>query len=389
MTSLALLLAPSRGLGGGIERYVETVEAAFHLRGVRYRRIDLLDTASGHGLGARIRFISRVRRAVRHSPEPVRVVVAHSNLLPVVRAVSGLRAFAGATVVVHGVEAWSGRRIGRTSMMRRSDVRVVAVSDFTAGALVGVRGAAVLNPGVSPDWYHMLINSRSTARRSRDRIDLVTAFRLGDWRDKGLPTVVEAIRLLGDDRVRLTICGSGVAPPRLSAIVAAQPWCRIAANLTDTDLAACFAGADLFVLATRTRAATRTGAVTRTRVGTGASGEGYGLVLLEAQLAGTAVVAPAFGGSGDAFHPGITGLSPVDESPRALAAVLAELLADDERRREMGRAAADWSRVYAEPVAYSGRVVRTLLDDSGLSPGYSAVPVDVSRGRQSCAAYVE
>ena len=36
-----LLLAPSRGLGGGIERYVETVQAAFRDRGVACQRLDL------------------------------------------------------------------------------------------------------------------------------------------------------------------------------------------------------------------------------------------------------------------------------------------------------------------------------------------------------------
>lgn len=35
----------------------------------------------------------------------------------------------------------------------------------------------------------------------------LTAFRVKDWRFKGLPTIVEAIRLLGNNRIRLTICG--------------------------------------------------------------------------------------------------------------------------------------------------------------------------------------
>ncbi len=37
----ALLLAPSRGLGGGIERYVQAVQAAFTNQGVVHTRLDL------------------------------------------------------------------------------------------------------------------------------------------------------------------------------------------------------------------------------------------------------------------------------------------------------------------------------------------------------------
>ena len=41
MSDRVLLLTPSRGLGGGIERYVETLEWAFAREGVDYSRVDL------------------------------------------------------------------------------------------------------------------------------------------------------------------------------------------------------------------------------------------------------------------------------------------------------------------------------------------------------------
>jgi glycosyltransferase involved in cell wall biosynthesis len=147
------------------------------------------------------------------------------------------------------------------------------------------------------------------------------------------------------------VCGTGPVPDDLQATVAAHPWCRLAPDLSDGELAGQLAGADLFVLCTRTRA------------GTVACGEGFGLVLLEAQLAGTPVVAPAHGGSGDAYLPGVTGVAPVDESPSALCAALAPLLSDTRRRAEMGRAAAAWSRARFEPDSYARQVVQTLLGD--------------------------
>ena len=41
MPGRVLVLTPSRGLGGGIERYVEALEWAFADQGVKYGRLDL------------------------------------------------------------------------------------------------------------------------------------------------------------------------------------------------------------------------------------------------------------------------------------------------------------------------------------------------------------
>ena len=45
MTGRVLLLSPAPGIGGGMERYVETVERAFATEGVEFQRLDL--TGSG------------------------------------------------------------------------------------------------------------------------------------------------------------------------------------------------------------------------------------------------------------------------------------------------------------------------------------------------------
>lgn len=357
MTAPVLLLAPSRGLGGGIERYVSTVESAFARYSVPYRRLDLLQAGGPAGTGRRIGFVREVRRAVRSGSGPVRLVLAHRNLLPVVHAVSWYQNFTAATVVLHGNEVWSANRARGARTMRRPDVHVVAGSNYTAGAVAHLCRPSVLHPGVPAPWYETLVRAGERERAGVDqRLHLVTAFRLGSWRDKGLDTLLAAIPRLGTDRLRLTVCGTGPVPDELRAAVAAHPWCRLLADLSDRDLADQLAGADLFVLCTRTRA------------GTAACGEGFGLVLLEAQLAGTPVVAPAHGGSGDAFLRDVTGVAPVDETPSALCAVLAPLLADASRRVELGHAAAAWSRARFEPGAYGRRVVRTLLGEAPPSP---------------------
>jgi glycosyltransferase involved in cell wall biosynthesis len=178
---------------------------------------------------------------------------------------------------------------------------------------------------------------------------MTTSFRLSDWESKGLPELVEAIRLTGRTDIQLTVCGSGTVPVELRRLIDATAFCSLRANLPDAELAEQFAAADLFVLATRLQKAPTS------------SGEGFGLVLIEAQLAGTPVVGPAFGGSSDAFRAGITGASPVDHSADALARVISELASDRPRLTSMGQAAATWSREEFNPDRYAALACARLL----------------------------
>jgi phosphatidyl-myo-inositol dimannoside synthase len=344
-----LILAPSVGLGGGIERYVASIEAVLAGAGVQFQRLSLRHPGEELTLGLRLRFVGSVRAAVRTSERPVRLVIAHVNLLAVNPWIRRLPAFRGAVVLVHGCEIWAGRRIRGRRWLRRGGVRAVAVSNFSAGALARTCQANVVRPGIAPEWYETLLRARRPCRTPEGELHLVTAFRLGSWRGKGLDTILNAVASLRTDRVRLTVCGTGPVPADLAARTAAHPWCRILPDLTDPELADELAGADVFVLATRTHG------------GAQPSGEGFGLVLAEAQLAGTMVIAPAFGGGGDAFQPGITGLAPLDESPIALAVVIAHLLDDPKRRQRMSEAAAAWSEVRFSPETHSRELLRAIL----------------------------
>lgn len=66
--------------------------------------------------------------------------------------------------------------------------------------------------------------------------------------------------------------------------------------------------------------------------------EPYGLVIVEAMLAGKPVVAAADGGPTEIVDPGVTGLLVTPGDANALAEALVVLLTDEERRTEMGRA---------------------------------------------------
>jgi glycosyltransferase involved in cell wall biosynthesis len=84
-------------------------------------------------------------------------------------------------------------------------------------------------------------------------------------------------------------------------------------------------------------------------------------VLLEAQVAGTAVIGPAHGGSPDAYLDGVTGATPRDESPPALSRVLAELAGQPDRLAAMGAQGASWARARFAPDRYTALAVSRLL----------------------------
>lgn len=348
MSQNALLLTPSRGLGGGIERYVDTLEWAFSAQGVGFQRIDL------HRSGGRAhaRMLAQARLQLRDQPRPTRLILAHRALLPVASLLAREHSVCGISVICHGSDVWGRRHRPRQNvehfLMRRPGVRVVAVSSYTGGALAANCRATILPPALSNDWFRMLIDA-STALERSPGINIVTAFRLSDWRDKGLPQLLEAVAALDRTDVRVTVCGSGKPSPNLLRLVGEHRRCTLRAGLTDRQLARQLADADLFVLATRTRP------------GRQASGEGFGLVLLEAQVAGTPVVGPAHGGSRDAYVDQITGLTPMDETAGSLAKTLDEVLKDPVRLAHMAKRAGEWARETFSPTRYASRAVDALL----------------------------
>jgi glycosyltransferase involved in cell wall biosynthesis len=349
-----LLLAPSRGLGGGIERYVQTVQSAFDDAGVPSRRLDLPRPGpAGHRA-----LLAEGAAALAATTGPTRVVVGHRALLPVAATLARVRPVDGISVICHGSDIWGTRRGPRDvlerRLMRRRDVRLVAVSSFTAGALLPRGLATVLPPGLSRTWFGDLVSaadraSTATCRTDRAGLEVITAFRLAEWHDKGLPQLTSALTALGRADVRLTVCGSGEPSADLLAHVRHFPWCTLRAGLSDMELATRFAQANLFVLATRTRPGSRP------------CGEGFGLVLLEAQVAGTAVIGPAHGGSPDAYLEGVTGATPRDEGVASLTQVLDELIRAPSRLTEMGRQGAIWAQARFAPDRYAALAVDRLL----------------------------
>jgi glycosyltransferase involved in cell wall biosynthesis len=347
-----LLLGPSRGLGGGIERYAETLESAFAQHHVDVHRIDLYNSSTGPKISAHRRLAMRCRSYLTGREAPPNVVIMHRGLLPTIAPIIWRHQVAGISLICHGNELWGPRpRIRKyfeDYMMRAPKVRTVATSTYTAGALSYIGSTKILPPGLSKEWFQALVAS-AERNEPQNGLRLMTAFRLAQWREKGLPQLLSAVASLRRPDTRLVICGLGQPTTDLLQEVERHEFCTLRVGLTPSQLASEYAKADLFVLATQPSPGPYTYC------------ESFGLVLLEAQVAGTPVVAPAYGGSRDVFVPNRTGLTPANESADALAEVLNELLSDPSRLSSMGKCAQTWAREIFEPECYSSRVVDVLL----------------------------
>lgn len=322
--------------------------------GVDVKSLALVGENQGPSFHRKASFLFKSWRLfLRSKDTPTIVLVGHPSLG--LAALSAMRLArirpCASFYFFYGTDSWSLGLVERR-LLNRSALQPVTISAFSAGSLTGRKNALVLHPGLEPDWYDTLVQShRPTVEPTGPDFNVATVFRLEAAEGKGALALIEAIAQLRERGlpVTLSIAGSGTVQRRLEQCVAGQPWVSIQTNPTDTELASIYAGADLFVLATRTRLS---GEV---------FGEGFGIVLVEAQLSGTPVVAPAFGGSSAAYIEGVTGLRPADESVDALVATMSVLLEDRNRLHQMGINARLWARHYFQPQSRAHEVGQLLL----------------------------
>lgn len=374
-----LLLAPSTAAGGGIERYLEAVVAALTDSGASVHTIAVVNGTGARATPhAKLRFIIRaavVAMQLRRTGRRTRIIVAHPSLAPFAPA---LRILTGspprAFVVLYGQDVWVPGWALRC-LVRAKQVELVAVSDFTAGAVVSLGNARLLPPGFSSRWFtHLTKMAEARAQPSPGPLRVLSVLRLADAAPKGFLELAEAVATLRVEgrHVELIVAGSGRLPVDLARRAASLPGGCVVRNCpSDDELAALYASADVMVLATRVSATRR-----------GCSGEGFGFVLVEAQLGGAMVIGPAFGGSASAYIEGVSGLRPRDESTAELVRLLRWCDDHREETASMGTAAQQWARARFDPNTYREAVLATLdlgnILDTTSSSGTGTVPNSMS-----------
>ncbi len=340
-------LVPSRGLGGGIESYVRASLEALEANGAQVIEMPLQTPEQPLSLRRKAEFAFDVIRRTQASRKQDRTVIiafhpSFARVASIARRVAGSRT--RGFVVYHALDLFQGR------VRPPKGLTLVAVSTFTAGMLARYGNAAVLHAGIPRARYERLTAGLDRAEPGDER-RVMSVFQLSSFVGKGGPCIIDACeRLRASGRpITLTFAGHGHAAPELTAAAAGRDWIRVHESPTDSDLDALFREVDLFVLATRSR------------YREGVSGEGLGLVLVEASLAGLPIVAPAYGGSADAFIEGLTGLKPSDESAEALGLTIAWAFDHPEETTKMAAGARVWASAAFGPEGHAASAAELFL----------------------------
>lgn len=228
------------------------------------------------------------------------------------------------------VQRMADRTLGRYTL--RSAASIIAISEYTAGyvkSLVPDRPVEVLVPGVDTGRFTPA-GSPGTRKELRERLGLpleatifLTVRRLV-FRN-GLDTLLAACsKLKSRGDISVVIGGFGPQRSRMESRIRQEGlgMVRLAGFIPDDLLPDFYRAVDAFVLPTRT-------------------GEGLGLVLLEAFACGIPAIATGDGGQEELLFGGETGVVVPPEDPAALATAMARLADDPERRFVLGRRALD------------------------------------------------
>lgn len=239
----------------------------------------------------------------------------------------------GAEITVPGRLPGSGALLGR---VLRGAQLVVAGGSYPQAEADRAAGRSLptvcVPPGVDTDVFVPLELHEKLAARERLGLPtsgplVVSVSRLVPR--KGMDVLIRAAAALRPQHPSLTvaIAGGGRDAARLRALVASTGApVRFLGKVPGADLPSLYGCADVFAMLCRNRWG-------------GLEQEGFGIVFLEASASGVPAVAGASGGAADAVVDGETGVvvaGPHD--PDAVAAALAPLLDDSDRRAAMGAA---------------------------------------------------
>ena len=209
-----------------------------------------------------------------------------------------------------------------------------------------------------PPFLDHELYARASAQRDAHRRALAERFHMdpsvpwllavGMMRDdvkrQSYELLAEALRHIVDRSWQILVVGDGEVLPIVERHLLAlgSERVRMAGILGETELAACYAAADVYAWP--------------------AVREAYGLAMLEAQASGLPVVAGREGGVADVVRDTKTGLLTLPRNPDAFALAVADLLDHPAKRRSMGRAAKEFVKCERSLDCASKRLDQALID---------------------------
>jgi phosphatidylinositol alpha-1,6-mannosyltransferase len=304
---------------------------------------------------SKFKFVLQALRLARKKPSIV--IAAHLNLAIVAQWLKRISPRTKTIVLCHGVEVWDALPANRRRALLAADM-VLSPSTYTAGKLSTIQAVPADKIRVLP-WP---INSEML-RMAQVKSNLApppgfpqgpVILTVGRWasaeRYKGADDLIRAIPRLRASfpGLGLVAVGGGDDSPRLKAIAAElgiADSVHFFEGISREQLAACYAHSEIFALPS--------------------TGEGFGIVFIEAMAFALPVVGVAAGGLTDIIRDGANGFLVPAKDPAALADSLARLLSDPSLRSEIGRNGAETvNQRYQFPLFETG--LQQILLECGL-----------------------
>jgi phosphatidyl-myo-inositol dimannoside synthase len=297
--------------------------------------------------------------AVRQASKGARVVLAAHPYLALPAAWTKWFSPCIKTIVMsHGVEVWKLLPQLRRRALLSADL-VLAPSSYTAQKLAEVQGVSQkkirkLAWPLGRDFLHMADapGSLEVPREfPKGRVILTVGRWAASERYKGADELIRAVAQLraAFPDVFLVAVGGGDDLPRLRRIASdlgVSASVHFLDGLSRTEIAACYAHAEVFALPS--------------------TGEGFGLVFLEAMAFSKPVVGAAVGGTTDVVEDGVNGLLVPPGDAEALGHTLSRLLRDESLGTELGRRGSEIVRRKYSFEAFQIRLER-ILEECGLA----------------------
>lgn len=248
---------------------------------------------------------------------------------------------------LHGPDIFYAPHRWRLDMKIARATFVACISNFARAQAMNFSDQAhwhklkIVHCGVDPVRYRSAPKSRGKNLLFVGRLAAV----------KGVPVLFEALQnvLKTHPNVHLTLIGDGPERAELEAKsvrMGLAPALTFAGYKSQDEVANALGAADVFVLPS--------------------FAEGVPVVLMEAMAAGLPVIATTVGGVGELVTHGESGLLVPPGDWRALANALCNLLADPERRADMGVVGAAKVAAEFESMAEAHKLVALLTEKSAL-----------------------
>jgi UDP-glucose:(heptosyl)LPS alpha-1,3-glucosyltransferase len=235
---------------------------------------------------------------------------------------------------------------------RRKALRLAAVSRHTARQLTqyfGRRDAVVVPNGVDLSLFspasRLALRDTTRQKLGYSPDDILLLLIGNDWRNKGLPTLLEAMSRLNHRSLRLCVVGSDAPAGFLRQVQSLHLSDRVKFFAESSEVLAFYAAADIYAAPSLE--------------------DSFNLPVLEAMACGLPVLVSLLAGISDYITDGVDGIllrNPGD--PSALAGSISLLLQQPELRRSLGEKAARKAQQFSWERQADG--IHGLL--SGLEP---------------------